>query len=87
MALSLSSLQSKPREDSVHQRRYNIVILTKALVNSRLFFVAFSSPLFKAWESTSLFKAELLVDEEEEDGKEDNEVSNYRQKPSGLRSN
>lgn len=88
VGLSLSWQQSKPQEDSVHQRRYNTVILTKALMNSGLFSVVFSSSLlFQAWEPTSLFKAELLVDEVEEDCREDNEDSNCRQKPNGLRSN
>lgn len=89
MGLSLSSQQSKPQENSVHQRRCNTVILTKALTNSGLFFVVvFSSPLlFQAWEPTSLFKAELLVDEVEEDCRGDNKDSNCRQKPNSLRSN
>lgn len=66
MGLSLSSQESKPQEDSVHQRQYNAVIPTKALMNSGLFFIVFSSPLlFQAWEPTSLFKAELLVDQVE----------------------
>ena len=49
------------------------MILTKALMNSGHFSVVFSSPLlFQAWEPTSLFKPELLVDEVEEDRREDN---------------
>jgi len=88
MSLSLSSLQSKPQEDSVHQRQYNAVILTTALANSGLSFVVFSSPLlFQAWEHTSLFKAELLADKVQEDCREDNEDSKCRQKPISLGSN
>lgn len=57
-------------------------------MNSGLFSVLFSSSLLlQAWEPTSLFKAEFLVDEVEEDCREDNEDSNCRQKPNGLRSN
>lgn len=88
MGLSLSSQQLKPQEDSVHQRWYNTVIVTEVLTNSGLFSVVFSSPLmFQAWDPTSLFKAELLVDEVEEDCWEDNEDSNCKKIPSGLRSN
>lgn len=64
------------------------MIFTKTLTISGRFSVAFSSPLlFHAWESTSLFKAELLVDELEEDCREDNEDSSCRHKPNGLRNN
>lgn len=88
MGLCLSSQQSKPPEDSVHQRQCNTVTLTKALMISGLFFAVFSSPLlFQAWEPTSLFTAELLVDEVAEDCREGNEDSSCRQKLNGLRCN
>lgn len=45
-------------------------------MSSGFFFVVFSSPLlFQAWEPTSPFTAELLVDELKEDCREDDEGS------------
>lgn len=86
MGLCLSSQQSKPPEDSVHQRQCNTVTLTKAFTSSGLFFAVISSPfLFQAWEPSSFLTAELLVDEGKENCREDNEGSNCRQK--GIRSN
>lgn len=71
VGLCSSSQQSKPPEDSVHQRQCNTVTLTKAFTSSGFFFTVFSSPLlFQAWELTSLFTAELLVDGVKEDCRE-----------------